>query len=158
MRTWATILATLAFASCGGGGGSGGDPGGAPAVPVGIQLPAEFKLGFGETIHIEFGVSLEFTALVNDTRCPINANCPTPGNGRILLSTETPRVAEVHELNTSPQLVTRVNFDGDNYFVELRRLEPLPVATPPGSGPAPVTAYEATIYVSRITYHVPTGP
>jgi hypothetical protein len=156
MRTWPTILAALAVASCGGGGDSGGDAGGAPAVPAGIQLPAEFTLGHGETIHIELGVSLEFTTLVADSRCPLNATCVSEGNGRILLSTETPRVAEVHELNTSQQFTTRTNFDGDNYYVELRRLAPLPDAA--GSGSVPVSAYEATVYVARITYHVPTGP
>lgn len=154
MRIPATILAALVLGSCGGGGDSGGGASGPNMSSSSIQLPAEFTIGHGETIHIEYGVSLEFTTLVEDSRCAAGTTCPWEGNGRILLSTETPRVAEVHELNTHAQFVVRRNFDGDNYYVELRRLTPLPGA----SGPAPVSAYEITVYVGRIPYHVPTGP
>ena len=41
----------------------------------------------------------------------------------------------------------------EDLAITLRKLTPLPT-----NGPVPVSAYEATIYVERISYHVPTGP
>jgi len=157
-----TILAATWLSAC--GGDSGGDPEGGvsnspPSAPAKITLPAEFVIGFGETVYVGEAVSLEFTTLVEDSRCPPNVTCAWPGNGRILMRTETPRVAEVVELNTNLRFPDTAKFDADNYRVQLRKMEPLPGAgAPSGSGSIPVSAYEVTVYVERITYFVPSGP
>ena len=158
-RLHPVVLAILAAGLLGGCGGDGDGSGFSPESEAGVRLPAEFVIGFGETIHVGEAVSLEFTTLVEDSRCPVNATCTWPGNGRILLRTETPRIAEVVELNTNLQFPDIAQFDSDNYRVQLRKLEPLPGAgAPSGSGSIPVSSYEITVYVERIVYHNPTGP
>jgi hypothetical protein len=151
------ILAATLLCSCGGDSGDSGDA--QPLKQATVRLPAEFVIGFGETIYVGEAVSLEFTTLVEDSRCPVSVHCTWPGNGRVLLRTETPRIAEVVELNTNLQFPDIAQFDADNYKVQLRKLEPLPVAgTPSGSVSIPVSSYEITVYVERIVYHNPTGP
>lgn len=135
-----TLLLTM-LAACGGSEDSPDPPAARAAAPLG----PEYVLGFGESVQIDRDLTIEFTSLVEDSRCPLNANCVWAGNARILLTATLPRDVISIELNTSSG-PTRSLFDA--YGVELRKLEPHPVANPQTAGaPAPASAYEATLFV-----------
>jgi hypothetical protein len=111
-------------------------------------LGTEYVIGYGETLNLAEGVSLEFTTLAEDSRCPTGVQCVWEGNARILLSTFTPRGNGSVELNTNPQFAISRLFD--YYGVELRKLEPYPVVSAQnGTATIPVSSYEATVYVIR---------
>ena len=54
----------------------------------------EYTIGYAETINLAEGVSLEFTAVEQDSRCPTNVQCVAEGNAQILITTFTPRGRE----------------------------------------------------------------
>ncbi len=135
------LLPALALVSCGGGesGGEGDD------VET-LQLPLadpekQYLIGFGETIHFR-GLSLEFTTLAGDSRCPNDplVLCVWEGNARILLTANRLGVTNVLELNTHSMFPTSAIFQG--YVIVLVRLDPYPGVTPP-----PAHTYVATLSV-----------
>ena len=138
MRTLTAVLA-LVLAGC----GSGDPDEKATASPESASLGQEYLVGYAETLRLQGGVTLEFTTLAEDSRCPTNVTCVWEGNARVLVTMTTTRGSSVLELNTSSRYATRANFDG--YLVELRKLEPLPVAGAPTSA----NAYEATLFVDH---------
>ena len=119
--------------------GCGSDDGGPDASPA-SPLGQEFVLGFDETIHVG-KLSLEFTTLAEESRCPASANCVWQGNASILVTATRGRAMSVLQLNTNPQFPVRAVFEG--YAIELRSVDPYPMTTALPN----VQDYEATLFV-----------
>jgi len=116
----------------------------------------EYIVGYAETINLAEGVSIQFTAVESDSRCPVNVQCVDAGNAQILLTTFTPRgQLAVHvNTNTPPR-----NAVFDFYGVELRGLTPEPVLNPQtGSSAIPLSSYEARVFVIKAAPLQPPGP
>lgn len=129
-----TVLALLlALASCGGDGDSS-------KMPTSSQLGQESLIGFGETIHVD-RLTLEFTTLVDDSRCPTSVVCVWEGNALILVTATRGNATAVFELNTNSRFPTSAVFEG--YYFQLRKLDPYP-ATPSTPNPQ---RYTATLFV-----------
>src|SRR5262245_44952702 len=108
LNRWLTVLlASLSTLLA----GCGSDEGGPDASPATTPLGQEFVLGFDETIHIG-KLSLEFTTLAEESRCPASANCVWQGNASILVTATRGRAMSVLQLNTNPQFPVRAVFEG----------------------------------------------
>jgi len=105
-------------------GGCGSDEGGPDPASSSLPLGQEYMVGFGETIHVA-DLSLEFTTLAEESRCPASANCVWQGNARILVTVMRSHAFAVLELNSNPQFPVRAVFG--NYVIELRAVEPYPM-------------------------------
>ncbi|HEV7606107.1 MAG TPA: hypothetical protein VGO61_02140 [Steroidobacteraceae bacterium] len=142
MRTAVSLL-VLTLAACGGGD--------QPAPQNFMDDPPlwnEYVVGYKETINLAESVSIEFTALEEDSRCPVDAQCVSEGNARVLLTYFTPRGTGTVRVNTNVNLPDSALFD--YYGVELRKLEPHPTAAVlNGTAPVPLSAYEATVFVVK---------
>jgi hypothetical protein len=129
-----TLMALLlALASCGGDGDSS-------KMPTSSQLGQDSLIGFGETIHVDM-LTLEFTTLAEESRCPTSVVCVWEGNARILVTATRGNATAVLELNTSSRFPTSAVFEG--YSIQLRKLDPYP-ATPSTPNPQ---RYTATVLV-----------
>ena len=117
--------------------------------PANTQRPPvsegeEFQLAIGESVGVKGGIFIiEFSKVLEDSRCPMNARCVWEGNARIVLRLReytrgrAPNTLDVSEkpleLNTSERFPTRGSY-GENskgISIELRRLEPMPMAGVP---------------------------
>ena len=117
----------------------------------------EYAIGYAETINLAEGVSLEFTAVEQDSRCPTNVQCVDAGNAQILLTTFTPRGQGSVRLNTNNRFPINANFDV--YGVELRNLDPKPVLDPQtGSSTIAPSSYEARVFVIKTFPSPPAAP
>jgi hypothetical protein len=152
MRAAAPFL-LLTLAACGGGGDENPGDNYLDDPP----LWNEYTIGYGETINLAEGVSLEFTAVEEDTRCPTNVQCIDAGNAQILLTTFTPRGQGSVRLNTNNRFPINANFD--LYGVELRNLDPKPVLDPQtGSSTISASSYEARVFVIKSFPSPPPAP
>ena len=113
-------IAALLLAGCGGSDGSDADP-----LSRSPELGREFVLGYGDSVRIE-ELFLKFTAVTEDSRCPINGICVREGNARIMVSALRGDDVAVLELNTHPDRQVMQYFAG--YSIELRDLQPYPFA------------------------------
>ena len=118
MRTLLTLLAGALLTCCGGGNA---DP---LAQPLEGHAGAEYVIGYGETVQVGGGLSLEFTTLAEESRCPVDVDCICEGNARILMTWRSPRGEVEFELNTHPNRQTSALVDSRS--VTLRKLEPYP--------------------------------
>ena len=132
------LLPAFGFAGCG-----GGDDSPTSGLNTSAEISHEFLLGYGETIDVG-PLSLEFLALVDDSRCGIGGPgvCVWEGNGQILVNATHGRDSRVVILNSNPKFPTTGVFGG--YVIELRRLDPQPTFT---TRPAP-EEYTATLLVN----------
>ena len=131
------LLPALMFASC---GGEGSD---SSSMPSSAELGQEYVIGFGETIHVD-SLSLEFTTLAEESRCPTRVTCVWEGNARILITATRGSATSVLELNTSNRFPTSAVFE--DHLISLRSLHPYPAT--PTTGPLP-QSYTATLFVDR---------
>ena len=154
MRAAITLL-LLTVVACGGPGS--GDGGASANFVSDPPLWNEYVVGYAETINLAEGVSIEFTAVEQDTRCPTNVQCVEEGNAQILLTTFTPRGQLSVRLNTNNRLPISALFD--YYGVELRNLDPKPTLDPrTGSSAIPVSSYEVRVFVIKASGTPPPGP
>lgn len=110
------LLALASLTAC---GADDGEP-----VAMSASVPAqEYVLGFGETIRVA-GLSLEFTMLAEESRCPKSVTCVWEGNARVLITATRGSVTDVLELNSNPRFPVRAVFEG--YLIELRKVNPYP--------------------------------
>jgi len=146
MRATITLL-LLTLAGCGGSGS--GDAGNPPMNYMDDPpLWNEYVVGYAETINLAEGVSIEFTAVESDTRCPTNVQCVEEGNAQILLTTFSPRGQWSVRVNTNHALPINALFDF--YGVELRGLDPKPTLDArTGSSTIPASSYEARVFVIK---------
>ena len=153
MRAAVTFL-LLTLVACG-----GSDNSSAPAPANYFPDPPlwnEYTVGYAETINLAEGVSIQFTAVESDTRCPVNVQCIDEGNAQILLTTFTPRGQLGVHVNTNMLPMSAVF---DFYGVELRGLTPKPVFNPQtGSSAIPLSSYEARVFVIKAAPLQPPGP
>lgn len=135
----------LALGACGSDSASIPFPESAQPEVFDAPRGEDYLVGYGETIHVG-ELTLEFTAVAEDTRCPFEATCLAGwiGNARILVSVARGGMVGMLELNTHPDLPVRENFAG--YLVELRDLAPW---LPRRLGPP--DQYVATLHVARVT-------
>jgi hypothetical protein len=128
------LLPAVMLSACGSGGG---EP---AAISAATQPGQEYVVGFGETIHVA-GLSLEFTTLAGESRCPTSVVCVWEGNARVLVTATRGSATSVLELNSNRQFPFRAVFE--NTMIELRRVDPYPVT------PAPPRAedYTVTLFV-----------
>jgi hypothetical protein len=154
MRAAITLL-LLTVVACGGPGS--GDGGASANFVSDPPLWNEYVVGYAETINLAEGVSIEFTAVEQDTRCPTNIQCVDEGNAQILLTTFTPRGQLSVRVNTNRTLPINAIFD--SYGVELRNLDPKPTRDPvTGSSTIPLSSYEARVFVIKAYNTPPPGP
>jgi hypothetical protein len=103
----------------------------------------EFVLPYGKTIDVG-PLTLEFVAVIEESRCPINAVCVALSpNAQIQLAATSPGHAEILELNTTRHPAFAL-FDG--HLIELLSLDPLP--SYPYPTPSAET-YRARLIVDR---------
>ena len=146
MRTLLTLLSGALLTSCGGGKA---DP---VAQPLEVLAGADYAIGYGETVQVDGGLSLEFTTLAEESRCPVDVSCIWEGNARILMTWRSPRGEGAFELNTHPNLQTSARVDSQS--VTLRKLEPYPgTGAQTGAVSAPGSGYEATVFVDPMLRH-----
>jgi hypothetical protein len=134
----AMLLPGLLLAAC------GGDDEAEPAVMTASLPPGgqEYLVRFGETVRVG-PLSLEFTTLAEEGRCPLNATCVWQGNAKILVTASQGRSRSVLELNTFSGHAVSGAFEG--YRIELRRLQP----DIPWSPRGPPGEYTATLFVEH---------
>lgn len=139
-------LAVLTLPACGSGDG-GADGRVFSAEPGQEFFPAEmgqeYVVGFGETIRIGT-LTLEFTTLAAESRCPLNASCTWEGNALILVTATHNGNIGVLALNTAYPLYPNSG-TFEEYRIVLRHLAPYP----PWYGQDAQT-YEATLLVDRV--------
>lgn len=130
-------MPVLALTACGGSGGSEGAP------ILSAELGQEFILGYGESATVD-SLSVEFTAVVEESRCPVGTSvmCVWEGNARILVTATRGPLSQVFTLNTAPRMGSLVIFAG--HVIELRKLDPWPTTPTP---PASFQNYRATLVV-----------
>jgi hypothetical protein len=130
------LLPVISLTACGGDGESAG-------TVMSATLGDEFVLGYGETVRVET-LHLEFTAVVEDFRCPIGTSvmCVLAGNARILVTATNGQASQVLTLNTDTNLGNVAIFSG--HVIELRDLDPWPTSPTP---PTDFRNYTATLYV-----------
>jgi len=149
IASWAissTVLVLL-LAACG-GGESSGDGSSAQNYLDDPPLWNDYTLGLGETINLQENVSIEFVSVLQDSRCPIGAQCPGGGNVRVRMRGITPRGASFVDLDTDQTLQTSGLFD--YYGLTMRRVEPYPALDAQGVPVAiPPAQYEVTVFVTK---------
>jgi hypothetical protein len=113
-----------------------------------VKFGDEFSLALGESVDFtQKGVIINFNKVIEDSRCPMNVRCVWEGNARIAVeimefggdSRAMDVTGSTLELNTSSRFAMRERY-GD-FVLELRRLEPMPVAGAQNPG------YIATLFV-----------
>jgi hypothetical protein len=118
------------------------DPSPAQVGPQRVTPDREFTLQIGESAFIEDSShAVIFDAVLEDSRCAQGVTCVWEGNARLqfILREFSPMGAGAVEvldsgieLNTSEKYARQYEFS--KYVIELRQLEPLPVAGAPTSG------------------------
>lgn len=90
-----------------------------------VPLNEEFEIRYGESVHIsQYGVTIKFAAVEDDSRCPIDAICIWEGNAIVVLKlTNSTGEEKTAKLNTSldPKQVEFFSL-----IIELKGLKPYP--------------------------------
>lgn len=121
----------------------------ADADPVTFTLGQEFTLGGGQEAVFGGGdLSVRFSELLEDSRCPTEVECFWTGQARIAVVVQAVgRPAHTAYLNTNPAPgVNEQSVRAGDYIVDLRTLEPYP-RTP--DEPISFPDYRATLVVNR---------
>ncbi len=108
-----------------------------------VAIGEGFSLAVGETASIEGAdLSIKFSRVVQDSRCPSDVQCVWAGNGEIELVARSGRTISTFTLNTSSGAKEfAINF----YRIGLASLTPVPVSTQA----IPVESYRALLVVSK---------
>ena len=129
-------------------------PGPTPALPtptasppLNITLDEPFSLSlnqYGRVDSTELGV--EFYEIVEDTRCPQQEICESPGEARITIFVWKTNIEPIeYSLNTDPA-DNKNTVSYDEYQIHLLSLDPYPETLDPGIAPQD---YRATFVVSK---------
>ncbi len=121
----------------------------ADADPVTFTLGQEFTLGGGQEAVFDGGdLSVRFSELLEDSRCPTEVECFWTGQARIALVVQAVgRPAATAYFNTNPAPgENQQSVRAGDVNVELRSLEPYP-RTP--DDPLAFEDYQATLVVVR---------
>jgi hypothetical protein len=118
----------------------------ADADPVAFTLGREFTLGGGQEATSGGDLSVRFSELLEDSRCPTEVECFWTGQARIAVivqPTGRPSTTAYFNTNPAPGENVRTVRAGD-YTVELTSLDPYP-RTP--DDPISLEDYRATLLV-----------
>jgi len=121
----------------------------ADADPDELTLGHEFVLGGGqEAVFSGNDLSVRFSELLEDSRCPTEVECFWTGQARIAVIVQpTGRPSTTAYFNTNPAPGENVHtVRAGDYSVELRKLEPYP-RTP--DDPISFEDYRATLLVGQ---------
>lgn len=100
------------------------------------------KIKYSEEVKLSKNLALKFDALLEDSRCPINAMCIWAGRAKIMLFVKDGDGGKFMELNTA----AGINHDVyDKYDFRLQNLSPYPDTTVPFD----IKAYVAEIVIKR---------
>lgn len=108
----------------------------APQAPLAVKTPA---LRPGQAARPEPGLKITFLRVDKDARCPINAQCLTPGDATVLVrikaGNQPARDHEIHTYEKPRRLVipARSLASGEagipkSYVIRIASLDPLPYA------------------------------
>ncbi len=98
--------------------------------PLVVSSGASFKLGLGETAVVrETCLTVRFDAVPEDSRCPLDVECPSAGNARVAL-TLLPAGGEPSGLELNTLLEPRAG-TAAGHAVALLDLTPMPEAGRP---------------------------
>ncbi|RYD31343.1 MAG: hypothetical protein EOP87_14905 [Verrucomicrobiaceae bacterium] len=103
------------------------------------QPPKGKRLKVGQTLHHDDGLSVTFLAVLNDSRCPINATCISAGNAKVSLlikaGNQKPKIVSLNTDGAKNRLVIPANKFPDgvagipkSYVISIASLDPLPYA------------------------------
>lgn len=110
-------------------------------MSVSAQTRVILKPGQQRTVS---GLKIRFISVVEDSRCPENANCVWAGNAKVKVEVTSRRLGrKIFEMNTFSGPKGN-QFDG--YAINLESLSPGRKT----SDPIRPSAYRATIWVSRL--------
>jgi len=101
------------------------------------------KLKYTEEIQLSNYLTLKFDDLLEESRCPIDANCIWAGNAKIKMYIKNGNIGKNFELNTGAGVTHNVY---DKYDFRLQELTPYPASTIPLNK----YSYEATIVITRL--------
>lgn len=133
------VLPALLLPGCNGGGD--GEDSEDLVLLATVPLAREFDLRYGAVAEVD-ELTLEFSRVLEESRCPASVTCVWQGNARILVTAHQGSNVSLLELNTHPAFPTSVVFG--NYFITLRDLQPYPAT--PTTMPLP-EGYTATLFV-----------
>ena len=115
-----------------------------PIVDKGVSLDEEFTLKNGEQVTIEGQkLTLKFSSLFHDSRCPTSVTCAWAGNGAIVVEVSRKKKKTVQAMLNTLLEPKQVEYKG--YTVRLVALNPYP-KTP---GEIDPSEYEAVLIVSK---------
>jgi hypothetical protein len=141
-KVWlAAVVLVLALAGC--------QSHQAQADPVESGLDQEFNLYGGQEATISgANLSLRFTDVIEDSRCPTQVECVWTGQARIaVVATQGQAEPTTMEFNTNPAPgQTRQTAEVGAYTVELKSLDPYP-QTPDDA--TALEDYSATLLVRK---------
>lgn len=117
------------------------------AIP--FNLGESFALGGGKTAVLTSGdLTLKFTEVLEDSRCPKDVNCFWEGQARILITAEQTGQAPL-ELEFNTNLATEGatdTLDAYEFVVQLEQLNPYPRNA---DNPITFAAYQAQLVVTQ---------
>ena len=109
-------------------------------------LDQDTKLGYGHAVAIPAEhLTLAFTALNEESRCPASVTCVAAGQARITVTVVKRHLAQEVRILTIPGRDGSDTANYMNYTITLKALDPYP-ATP---GKPVRETYEATLVVSK---------
>ena len=122
---------------------------GCEVVLVRLPLGEPHVVRYGEKIHLEGPLTLHFTAVKNESRCPNSPEirCIWGGSATIELTATTERASQPLELSLGEPFGSTVNFDG--FEIQLLSLEPYPTGEAPMGDAVDPNFYDAQVLVSR---------
>lgn len=142
------VLALLSAAACGSDTSSA--PPALPDTSYTLEQAADsIPLRFGGITRVD-GVYLTFARLVNDSRCPGDAQCVWEGDAEIVVQVDPPCYPECKAASADLHLHTSKEPRAGNYLgyrIQLVGLRPLPLL----SQKVEVTSYVAWVRVSRLS-------
>ena len=146
-RTLLAVFSVAALAACNGHDVTA--PFQAPEQPAsalarGVNLDQSFEFRVGETVTVNGeALTVEFTGVPEDSRCPTGVQCIWAGNARVQLVLAKGGKAAGIELNTNldPKKAPYLEYE-----VELLGLTPYPTAK---GGPIAQSQYRATLVVRK---------
>jgi len=115
-----------------------------PIVDRSVSLDEEFTLKNGQQVTIEGQkLTLKFSSLFHDSRCPTSVTCAWAGNGAIVVEVSRKKKKTVQAMLNTLLEPKQVEYKG--YTVRLVALNPYP-KTP---GQIDPSEYEAVLIVSK---------
>lgn len=88
--------------------------------PTGPKLGEEFEFKYGQTVQIQDqNLTIEFTSVIEDSRCPEGAICIWEGNAKITIQVN----AKEHTLNTT---LEPKEIEDSEFRIKLLSVSPYP--------------------------------